>query len=253
MNARNQYLLAMLIFGTTGIVVHYIDLPSCVIATGRAMMGVLFLAILMATTKKQINWGSIKRELPLLIVSGVLLGINWVLLFEAYRYTTVATATLCTYMGPAIIIMVSPFVVGERLTIKKVVCVIIAVIGMVFVSGFLDVGVTSPSELKGVSLALIYAVFFAAIVLINKKITGLSGYELTLMQIGCALLVLIPYTFATQDIAGLKIAPLSVALLVYLGIMNSGIVYALYFSSLSKIQAQTAAILSYLDPIVAIV
>lgn len=253
MAARTQYILAMLIFGTTGIVVHYIDLPSCVIAMGRAITGILFLVALMCVTRKNINWGSIKKNLPFLITSGMLLGINWVLLFEAYRYTTVATATLCTYMAPAIIILVSPIVLKENLTVKKVICVLVAILGMAFVSGFFEVGLSGISELKGVMLALIYAVFYAAIVLLNKKITGLSGYELTLMQIGCTLLILIPYTFVTEDMMNLALSAKSLVFLIYLGVVNSGVVYALYFGALNKIAAQTAAILSYIDPIVAVI
>ena len=253
MNARNQYILAMLIFGTTGIVVHYIALPSSVIATARALLGIVFLGLLMFIMKKSINWGSIRKNLPLLITSGILLGINWALLFEAYRHTTVATATLCTYMAPAIIMLASPFVLGEKLTAKKFICVLIAIVGMVFVSGILDVGFSGISELKGVALALIYAVFYAVIVILNKKTTNISGYELTLVQIGFTPLVLIPYTLMTESITELVVTPVSIAALIYLGAINTGAVYALYFGALSKIKAQTAAILSYIDPIVAIV
>ena len=251
--ARLQLIASMVIFGTIGLFVRYIPLPSSVIACVRGFVGMLFLLLVMALRRKKPDTAAIRKNLLVLIVSGAAIGINWILLFEAYRYTTVATATLCYYLAPMFVLLASPLVLKERLTLRKLVCVIVSSIGMFFVSGVAENGIPSISELTGVLLGLGAAAFYATVVLLNKKMTGIAATDRTLMQLGLAALAVLPYIFLTENLSAFELSLPALGLLLFVGIIHTGIAYTMYFGSLKALKAQTAAILSYIDPIVAII
>lgn len=251
--ARLQLIASMVIFGTIGLFVRYIPLPSSVIACVRGFVGMLFLLLVMALRRKKPDTAAIRKNLLVLIVSGAAIGINWILLFEAYRYTTVATATLCYYLAPMFVLLASPLVLKERLTLRKLVCVIVSLIGMFFVSGVAENGIPSISELTGVLLGLGAAAFYATVVLLNKKMTGIAATDRTLMQLGLAALAVLPYIFLTENLSAFELSLPALGLLLFVGIIHTGIAYTMYFGSLKALKAQTAAILSYIDPIVAII
>lgn len=251
--AKVKLISSMFIFGTIGLFVRYIPLPSSVIACVRGLVGMLFLLLVMALRHKKLDTAAIKRNALVLIFSGAAIGINWILLFEAYRFTTVATATLCYYLAPMFVLLASPFVLRERLTLRKLLCVLVSLVGMVFISGVLDSGISSVSELAGIFLGLGAAVFYASVVLLNKKMNAISANDRTVMQLGIAALTVLPYILLTEDISALQTTPLAIGLLLFVGIVHTGIAYAMYFGSLKDLHAQTAAIFSYIDPIVAII
>ena len=177
--AKLKMFTSMFIFGTIGLFVRNIALPSSVIALVRGAIGMTFLFLVISVQKKKLSTESIFRNLKWLILSGGFLGFNWILLFEAYRYTTVATATLCYYMAPILIILISPIILKERLTLRKLLCVLAALVGMVGISGVIQSGMPSAQEGRGILLGLAAAVLYASVVLINKKIQNISA-ELTL-------------------------------------------------------------------------
>lgn len=257
MNGANKsklsLILSMFIFGTIGIFRRYIPLPSSLLAMARGAIGVVFLLIFMAAKKEKLNFREIKDKILLLCISGVFIGFNWILLFEAYNYTTVATATLCYYMAPVFVIIASPFLFKEKLTLKKVICVIVALAGMVLVSGVIETGFSGAGEFKGVLLGLGAAVLYATVVLMNKKTAGVPAYTKTVIQLGSAAIVLLPYTLLTENFAELTFEPLTIIMLLVVGVVHTGWSYALYFGSMDNLKAQTVAIFSYIDPVVAII
>ena len=244
--------LSMCIFGTIGVVRRYIDMPSTLIALLRAVIGTGFLAMVLTIGMKLPNLKEIKRELALLLLSSVFLGFNWILLFEAYNYTTVTTATLCYYMAPTLVVLASHFLFKERLNLRKGLCVAVAFVGMMLVSGVLGSGLPKADELKGILFGLAAAVFYASVVLLNKKISLSSALDRTIFQLGFAALILLPYTLLTEDLTALNFTGTAVILLLVVGIIHTGIPYALYFSSVRNLPSQTVALFSYLDPIIAI-
>ena len=199
------------------------------------------------------DMGAIKRHLWILLISGGFIGLNWVLLFESYRYTSVAVATLCYYMAPIFVMLVSPILLKEKLTVKKVICVLVALTGMVFVSGVLDGGISDISELKGILFGLGAAALYASVVMMNQTLGEVPTYDKTIMQLGAAAVVLIPYILLVEDMSAVELTPLIILMLVIVGIVHTGIAYALYFGSMNGLKAQTVALFSYIDPIVAIV
>lgn len=251
MNATFKLTLSMVIFGTIGVFRRYIPLPSSLVAMTRGLTGMLFLLLVMLLRKRGMNRTAVRRKLGLLCLSGAAIGVNWILLFEAYNYTSVATATLCYYLAPMFVILASPLVVGERLTAKKLICVLTALLGMVFVSGVLETGGGS-SDLKGVLLGLGAAVLYASVVLMNKQLGDVPAYDRTIVQLGSSAAVLLPYVLLTENLGALTFTPGTIGLLLVVGVVHTGIAYALYFGSLMQLKAQTAAILSYIDPVVAV-
>lgn len=250
--AKLKMLSAMALFGTIGIFVRYIELPSSVIALARGFIGTIFLLLLVQLRGRGVGKAAVSANFKLLCLSGACVGFNWILLFEAYRYTTVATATLSYYMAPVFVMLASPFVVGERLTLLKSICIAMALGGMVLVSGVVQggsEGVTFIGILYGLGAASLYAI----VVLLNKFIHNIDGYDLTIMQLGTAAIVLLPYTLITENFSAMSVDTISLLLLAFVGIVHTGFNYSLYFSSLQELQAQTAALLSYIDPVVAII
>lgn len=243
---------SMCIFGTIGILRKYINLPSSVIALVRGAVGVVFLLCLVGMTGKKPDRRAIGENLPVLLLSGVFIGFNWILLFEAYCYTSVATATLSYYMAPVLVVLASPLVLKERLTGKKLLCVAAALVGMVLVSGVFQAGFSGISELKGVALGLGAAVLYASVILLNKKLGEISAYDKTIVQLGAAAIVLLPYTLLTEDMSALTLDGLGIALLLVAGIVHTGFAYALYFGSMKDLSGQTVALYSYIDPILAV-
>lgn len=243
---------AMLIFGTIGLLRRLIDLPSAAIACCRGLLGCVFLILLQRLRRKKPDHAAIRAHLPLLLISGVMIGFNWMLLFEAYRYTTVAVATLCYYMAPVLLIAVSPLLFHETLTGRKLFCVLLAIAGMVLVSGVLDGGACSGTTLTGIACGLGAAVLYASVMAVNKKLADLDAYDKTIVQLAAAGAVMVPYLLVTGELSGVQLQPVSAALLLVISIVHTGLPYAMYFGALGKLPAQTVALMSYLDPITAL-
>lgn len=243
---------AMCIFGTIGILRRYIPLPSSLIALVRGGIGSLFLLIAALVRGQKPDMAGIRRNFCLLLFSGAAIGFNWIFLFEAYCYTTVATATLCYYLAPVLVILLSPLVLKETLTKRGILCALVALVGMIPVSGILEAGFTGLAELKGVLYGLAAAALYASVILMNKKMSGIGATDKTLCQLFFASLVLAPYVLLTEDMGQISVTPLSLGLLLTAGILHTGIAYRMYFGAMGTLKAQTAALFSYIDPILAI-
>ncbi|MBQ3013852.1 MAG: EamA family transporter [Clostridia bacterium] len=252
-SAKIRLIGAMVIFGTIGIFRKYIPLPSGPVALVRVLVGVLFLLLVLAIKREKLSREAIRRNLLLLLVSGGLIGFNWILLFESYNYTSVATATLCYYMAPIFVTLAAPLVLGERLTVRKLVLALIALLGMVLVSDVLNVGVSDMGELRGILLGLSAAALYAAVILLNKKLRDISAYDRTVVQLAASFAVLLPYVLLTEDLSTVVLSPMTIALLLTVGVLHTGVAYALYFGAMRDLSAQTVALFSYIDPILAVV
>ena len=123
---------------------------------------------------------------------------------------------------------------------------------MIFVSGIFKEGGTENLQIKGILFGVGAAIIYATVILLNKYLKNISSYGMTIMQIGIAAAILLPYTAVTQNFGSLSFDFLTITLLLIVGILNTGITYSLYFSSIKELKAQTIAIFSYIDPIVAI-
>ncbi len=242
---------SMLIFGTLGIFRRYIPLSSAMLALFRGLLGSAFLLILVFVKGGKLQ--KLKsRTVFLLAVTGALMGFNWMLLFEAYNYTSVAVATMCYYMQPTIVILLSPFVFSEKLTFKKLICAVAAIIGMVFVSGILNGNGIKTRDIKGILFGLGAAALYSAVVILNKKVVVKDVYEKSIIQLAAAAIILIPYLLLTEDITKTTLNGTAVCMVLLVGIVHTGIAYALYFGSMKNLKAQSIAVMSYIDPVFAL-
>jgi RarD protein len=213
----------------------------------------MFILIVAKLQQKQVNHHIGTKKILWLVFTGTAMGINWILLFEAYNYTTVATATLCYYMQPTIVILLSPLIFKESITTRRWICVILSIIGMIFVSGFIESGIPPLSESKGILFGIGAAIFYATVVIMNKKLPGLDAYEKTIIQLLSAAIVLVPYLLISRQSFHAEWTPTVIVMLLIVGFVHTGVAYVLYFGSMDGVKAQTVAIFSYLDPIVALV
>lgn len=252
-HSKRMLIVSMLIFGTIGIFRRYIPLSSSIIAFARAAVGTLFLLLLMAVQGTRLSGKAVKANLPALLVSGVMIGFNWILLFEAYQYTSVAVATLCYYMAPVFVILVSPVFLKESLTKRKLACVAAALAGMVLVSGVSGTGFAGAAAWKGILLGLAAAVLYAGIMILNKKIKDMAAIDRTVAQLAAAAFVLLPYTWLTEDMSTVRMTLPMAGMLLFAGVVHTGIGYAMYFGSMKSLKAQTVALFSYIDPVTAVI
>lgn len=251
--ARIKLVSSMCIFGTIGLLRRALPVPSGFLAMLRGLLGSLSLLLWVLLRGGRLSREAVHANLPRLLLSGVLMGFNWILLFEAYRYTTIAVATLCYYMAPLFTLAAAPLVLKERLTLRKALCLTVALLGMVSVSGVARAGFSGTAEWRGAALALAAAVLYATIVLMNKQMRGIGAYDRTIVQLGVAGAVLIPYVaFAEKSLAAVVFTPAVIAFLLVAGLIHTGLAYALYFSSVDFLPAHTLALMSYLDPVVAV-
>ena len=250
MKSKLMFVTAMLIFGSIGLFVRNIPISSGQVAAVRGLIGSLYLLISGMVIKQKISWKQVKKSFVLLFLSGAAIGFNWIFLFRAYHFTTIANATVSYYFAPVFVILFTPFILKERLKLYKIFCLICAVIGM-----FLIVGIDSGNgweQLTGVGYGLLAAILYAGAILINKFLKGLGGLETTLIQLSIATIILIPYVIFTEEIALGNLDIKSWVLLITLGIFHTGLAYLLYFTSIQRLNSQTIAIFSYIDPISAI-
>ena len=248
--ARLSLLLSMLIWGSVGLFRRFIPLPSGLIAEIRAVGGLLFLLLIAFARKKRPSLPDIRRNLGPLILSGLFLGLNWILLFEAYNYTSVATATLCYYMAPMLVMLLSPVLYHERLSVRKLICLAISLVGMAMVSGVF--GARDADSLRGVLLGLAAAVFYAGVMLTGKRISGVSAMDRTIAQLGVSAVLLLPYTLLTEKLSAIVLTGPGVIMLLVVAVVHTGLAYALYFGSMDRLPAQTVALMSYIDPVSAV-
>ena len=250
--AQISLITAMVIFGTIGLFRRYIPLPSSVLALARAVIGTIFLLAFLKVRGTSLDLPAIKKNLPILGISAVAMAFNWILLFEAYRFTTVAVATVCYYMSPVIVLLASPLVLREKLTKKQIVCVLAAFAGLVLISGVTGSGEAGTDGLRGVLLGLGAAVLYASVILLNKKLKDIGPYDRTVVQLLVAAIAILPYVLLTEDLTALPLDGLSIVMLFVVGVVHTGVSYVLYFGSLGNLPTGKVALFSYLDPVVAI-
>lgn len=250
--AKIQIIFSMMVFGTIGLLVKNINLSSGEIALFRAIIATIAIIIYKLISGNKIVFKEIKKDLPILFLSGAAIGFNWILLFQAYNYTTVSIATLSYYFAPVIVMIVCPILFREKLTIKQLICFFMSTVGLIMVIGIGGME-KSNSNIIGIGFGLAAAVFYSTVIILNKFIKNVTGIDRTLIQFFAAIIVLIPYVILTTGINIGSLDKIGIISIIILGLLHTGISYCLYFASLKDLKGQEAAILSYIDPLVAII
>ncbi|MCT4662965.1 MAG: DMT family transporter [Tissierellales bacterium] len=243
--------IAMTLWGSLGIFIKNINLPSIEIAFFRAFIAVILLLLSRPIYKSNAQTVSTKSRW-LLVLSGIALGLNWVFLFNAYKYTTITNATISYYSAPILVIVFSVILGKETMTIQKIFSLVMASIGLVVI-----VSQTSSTQLgiynhaQGILSALAAAILYASVILINNDIKSIPGFERTLIQLMVSTITLLPFVIYRSNIMSISLK--SISLLVVVAFFHTYIPYLLYFSNIKKVKLHQAALLSYIDPVSAII
>ena len=240
------FILSLLLFGTNGLYVANISVASSHIVLFRTLIGGFILTGLVAV-RGGFDRTSIQAEFVPLLFGGVALGMNWVALFGAYRLLNVSLATLVYYAGPMLVILFSPLLFRERLTGTKIIAIILVAAGLVLISGSVAFGGLNPS---GLLAAAASALFYAALMVFNKRIRKTSGLQTAALELDIAFVVVLIYVLLTSGLLHPSRADLPYLLLI--GLINTGLAYLLYFTGLQKLPAQSVALISYIDPVSAL-
>lgn len=246
---RGKYIAAVVLYGTIGMLIRYVHMPSEAVALCRGLIGALFIWIYCRITKHRFDTEAIGKNLRWLIASGVFLGLNWIFLFAAYVRTTVAIASLCNYLAPMLVIVVAPVLLREPIERRKIPCVIAALIGIVLISGVLR---ERAGDFGGILMGLAAAAAFMGVVICNRKMSGISPMDKAQIQLFISALTILPYVllrFRPEDYV-LDTATLLIVLVV--GIVHTGFAYCLYFSGMKTLPVQTVAVLGYIEPVVSV-
>lgn len=251
--AKLLFIGAMLSFGMIGVIRSFIDLPSSVIALSRGFIASVFLILFIKVRHLDIDKAAVKENFMKLFLSGTAIGVGWIFLFEAYRCISIPKATVFYYLSPVFLMIAAHFFCGEHLTRKKLLCILIAFVGIIFVSGFLKGERITTNDTYGILCAVISALLYAADIILNKKMSRINALDRTVIQMIFVALTLAPYVLVTVDLSSLHFSALSAVLTLFLGVVSTGITYTVYFIAFTHIPAQNIAIYSYIDPISAII
>lgn len=242
-------ILAMTIFGTIGLVVRKLSLSSEVIAFYRGGIGTIFLLFVLFLKKESFSIENLIKNRLSLLISGIALGINWVLLFQSYKYTTISNATLSYYLAPIFIIIISCIMLKEKITKFNILSIFLALFGMLLIVG-IDID-SSIDNYIGIGYGVIAAIFYAIVVISNKFLKDISNMEITITQLFISVLVMSLTIFLEGK--NIYVNSYEIVYVLIIGIIHTGIAYLLYFSSLSQLKGQSIAILSYIDPVIALI
>ncbi len=246
---RIKYITAVVLYGTIGMFVRFVSLPSEEVALCRGLFGSLFILLYLKLTGQHMDRKAVRRNAFWLVMSGISLGLNWIFLFAAYVTTTVAIASLCNYMAPLIVILIAPFVLNEKLNVKKLPWVGLALIGIILVSGVIGSGPVNP---RGLLMGMLAALGFTGVVICNRKIRDISALDKSVIQLAISAVTILPYVLVMNHGLVIPADLRSVLIVLMLGIVHTGFAYCLYFSGMGTLPVQTVAVLGYLEPVVSI-
>lgn len=251
-SSRLMFVSAMTIFGTMAPFVRRIGVSSAELSLYRALLAACLIGIFLLATGRKLPVKQLRKELILLVCSGACMAVNWILLFEAYKYTTVAIATLSYYFAPVLVTAASAFLFREKLTKKNIFCFAMSTLGIVIITSASGLGGGSNNSL-GIFFGLGAAVLYAGCILLNKAIKGVGGIERTFLQFLAAIAVMIPYVALTGGVTVQNLDMTGWICLLVIGLIHTGITYCMYFTAVEHIPGQAVAILSYIDPLVAVI
>lgn len=252
MKAKVQFVSVMLIFGSLGLFVRSISISSAALSLIRGILASLFLIAFVLVSRQKFSFAAVRKNLHLLIFSSAAMAFNWIFLFQAYAYTTIANATLSYYCAPIIVVLLAPVILKDTFSWQKLLCVFAAMLGMLLIVKSSPAQSAVYDHAKGIFFGLCAAGLYASVILTNKFFKGLSGLETTLTQLVFAVAVLLPYVLIFEPFSPALIPSSSIPFILILGLFHTGFAYLLYFTGVKHLPASSIASLSYLDPISAV-
>ena len=241
----------MVIFGTISYFVKNVAVSSAEIALWRVVIATAVILVIKLIRHEKLPFKQARGDFFLLCLSGLAIGGDWILFFEAFKYTSVSVTTLSYYFCPVLLMVLSPVIFKEHINLRQWLYFILATMGLVLIISARTRG--SDKELIGIALGLAAAVCYAFIIIINKRIKSVSGLDKTVFQFFAAIVVLGVYVSLSSGFHAAELEPKGLIYLIILGLVHTALAYILYFSSISKLPAQKVAMLGYIDPLVAVI
>ena len=246
---RAKYVFAVILYGTIGLFLRYVSIPSEIVAMCRGLIGGSFILVYLKARGQRLDREAIRRNLKWLVIAGVSLGLNWIFLFAAYMHTTVAIASLCNYMAPIIVILIAPLVLRERLDRRKMPAVAAAFVGIILVSG---VWKGAAGSVSGVLMGLAAALCFVVIVICNRKFRDIPSLDRSVLQLLISAVTIFPYALVRSWGNPPPVDARTVLIVLMLGLLHTGVAYCFYFKGIGSLPVQTVAVLGYLEPVVSV-
>ncbi len=244
-----KYVCALLLFGLNGIVASHIALNSYEIVFLRTLIGSVLLISVFLLGKGRFHWKEQRRDTVFIVLSGIATGASWMFLYEAYQQVGVSFASLLYYCGPVIVMILSPLIFKERLTMPKIVGFLIVLVGIAIVNGKMAVG---RGNTWGLFCGAMSAVMYFFMVTLNKQTREIVGLKNAVLQLTVSFLAVAVFVGIKQAFV-IHVPVSSWPWILVLGLVNTGIGCYLYFSPLSELPVQTVAVCGYLEPLSAVV
>jgi DME family drug/metabolite transporter len=247
-HARGSLVIAVLAgsWGIIGILVREVPLGAFAIVFFRvSLAAVAIAAALMIAGRGELLRPPGRAALAL----GVVLAAHWSAYFAAIKHTSVASAVLITYAGPALIALLARAILDERVPRRSLVALAVSLAGVAVVS--LQRGGDAPVRAIGVALAVLAAGSYALLIVLAKRIAAHEEpVSMALWQYVVASVLLAPAALVADYGA---VGSADLAYLALLGVLLTGLSGVLYLGALRSVPATTAGILAYMEPVSAAV
>ena len=252
-SARWQMFFSMAIFGTLGFFSRYTSaITSAELSFYRSASAFVIIGIYFLCRGRQLSWHKLRKDVGIMLLSGIALAVNWLFMFEAFRHTSISLATISYYFAPVIVTVVCPFLFHEKMTGRQLICFVMSTLGLALIVNVFEASPEAADSL-GIFYGLLAAVFYALFIILNKYIKSVGSMERSFYQFGIAAVVILPYTALGDGFHLLALDTSGWAALMIICLVHTVIMHYAYFQSLSQLTGQEVAVLGYIDPLVAVV
>lgn len=248
-------ILAGLLWGTSGIFVHYLapfGFSSLHMAFFRTSVSTVVMFVYILARDKNLFKVSI-REFLLFAISGICLFGTGSCYFISMQATSVSTAVVLMYTAPVIVMIYSVMFLGEKLTILKGVSVLCMLAGCCLVSGIIG---GFKVDVFGIAMGLLSGICYSAYNIFTKiqMRRGSNPLSATFYCFLCAALVAF-VTCSPQSIPACvaKCPSVTLPLIISIAFATCVMPYFLYTLSLRALPVGTAAALGIVEPMAATV
>jgi len=239
---------SMLVWGSIGIFVRYIDQPPEVIVFFRVFIAFIALVILRLIKKKDNLSNKLSfKEYSILSMSGLFISLNWLFFFRAIKVTTIASATMSYYMAPVIVTVLSVFLLKESINKKTLIAVGLSFSGIILMTS-MGAQKSNDFNITGVGYGVIAAFFYALVTISVKKLREVPSHKISLFQMAISSLIFLPAIRQMKTFNAL-----SWTLMIIVGVIHTCIALNLYFEGIKRIKVQHVGVLSYIDPLGAVI
>jgi len=239
-----EVITAMLIWGSVGVFVRIADQPAATIVFVRVFTAFLVLALFALLRKQPF---SLAGYGPLAVLSGIFIAANWLFFFKSIQTTTIGNAVLTYYMAPVLAMLWARLFLKERLERRIFQALPLAGAGIFLMTSEYNFSLSS-NDFIGILFGLAGAFFYSFVVVMAKYMSGITPRNLVMVQMGISSLFFLPFVILNPPTLTL----LSTSAMLTMGVVHSALALSIYFSSLQKIKIQHASILSYIDPVSAL-